>query len=191
MLEIELGMLRTSLQVGDWCDCRIMEPGLKAVKAPSKLFARMWLERSRLFARMSLERSSVCSRCTWVRTHGLEQKKNPRELRLCNWALVNLLWRKSLASSVDIDDANAFEDAFGEASGYLFEDVPADAFDSRNLSFQRKRCIHLKNESVYKEPSMTYLGGGGDYWNPPKYAYPCTATSSYVATHPPKVLCPY
>ncbi|KAG6670697.1 hypothetical protein I3843_Q044900 [Carya illinoinensis] len=27
MLEIELGMLRTSLQVGDWCDCRIMEPG--------------------------------------------------------------------------------------------------------------------------------------------------------------------
>ncbi|KAG6650764.1 hypothetical protein CIPAW_06G065400 [Carya illinoinensis] len=33
MLEMEASMLRTSLQVGDWCDWRIMEPGLKAVKA--------------------------------------------------------------------------------------------------------------------------------------------------------------
>ncbi|KAG6670863.1 hypothetical protein I3843_Q032200 [Carya illinoinensis] len=31
---MEASMLRTSLQVGDWCDWRIMESGLKVVKAP-------------------------------------------------------------------------------------------------------------------------------------------------------------
>ena len=53
---------------------------------------------------------------------------------------------------MDVDDADAFEDAFGEASGHPIEEVPIDAFYSGNLSWltsiPMKECNHLKDATV-------------------------------------------